>query len=398
MEKDLFSEHDSGIPRQSSIPVIKKGTVKLTAAQSEFNRLNKKIMKLKNELSQLPKKRCKVEAFYLEHVLPLMHTYNQLAYQRILDLEMRYENDASEEIRFDLSGVILRLCMDLLQNTKGLEEDACKVLNGLLRKHELKQSGLTEGKFEKQKVKDILNMFTMIVGIKPTAKMKKAKTEEEAMSLIVDYFEKEASSEEWDRSFFDQEEEPAPKRKMTQAAMKRKMQEEQTKKSIRTLYMELAKTLHPDLEQDEGLRAIKEERMKQLTEAYRKNDLASILSMQLQWLEESMGTNLSKQPDMILKGYNKVLREQLKKLEEELSQAIYMIPDLPIELLEVLCVPDNVLELHLEAFRKSEQQTLDEFKRKCKASKSKRGLNKLLKEYRQDNEMDDFLWDMLLGE
>ena len=52
---------------------------------------------------------------------------------------------------------------------------------------------------------------------------------------------------------------------MTKAELNQKLQEEQTLKSMREIYLELVKELHPDRETDETLRAIqKEERMKQI--------------------------------------------------------------------------------------------------------------------------------------
>ena len=49
-------------------------------------------------------------------------------------------------------------------------------------------------------------------------------------------------------------------RKMTKAELNQKLQEEQTLKSMREIYLELVKELHPDRETDETLRAQKEER------------------------------------------------------------------------------------------------------------------------------------------
>lgn len=74
---------------------------------------------------------------------------------------------------------------------------------------------------------------------------------------------------------------------MSKREIEKEIQAEKTGKSIRGIYLELVKELHPDKEADETQRLLKEERMKQLTKAYQEKDLASLLRMQINWLEES---------------------------------------------------------------------------------------------------------------
>jgi hypothetical protein len=94
--------------------------------------------------------------------------------------------------------------------------------------------------------------------------------------------------------------------------------EELRTRDIGGLYRRLAKLLHPDLEPDPGLRVEKEAAMKQLTTAYKSNDLHALLRLELAWIvrEQADAIRLT---DEKLAVYNAVLREQVKELEAGLA-------------------------------------------------------------------------------
>ena len=95
----------------------------------------------------------------------------------------------------------------------------------------------------------------------------------------------------------------------------RKM-EEARNKNISTIYRQLAKAFHPDLEQDVEKKAEKEVLMKQLTSAYEANDLHTLLKLELEWIhrEEEHVNELTNEKLTI---YNAVLKEQVQELEQE---------------------------------------------------------------------------------
>lgn len=417
MQQDLFAEEFPVEKPVSVLPIIKKGKVKLTPAQSEFNRLNKKIALLKEELNCLPEKKRRVGEFYKQAVLPLVKEYNTLLVSVVTKWDAHYnQKKISDDDLFVLSGLILDKCRALIEIATEVAEDEKKKINDLIRKHEMIQTGLSAKELEKQKVKEVLHMFTLMSGFKPTAKMKKAKTEEELAGLIEEFledemrkdFERQRSKSDKQDTFdafdpkesgrLEEKEEPKKRRTMTQAELKRKMQEEQTLKSIRSIYMELAKEVHPDREPDEALRAVKEEQMKQLTEAYKKKDLSALLTMQISWLQESVKTTPGELSDVILKGYNKVLKAQLAKLEEEQQMNIYSMQDMPEEMCELLLVPINELDYRLKYHLQNEQSALAEMQRVCKSWNTKRGLMKLIKENQEEHGYDDFFEDDLMGD
>ena len=95
--------------------------------------------------------------------------------------------------------------------------------------------------------------------------------------------------------------------------------EEIRKKSLATIYRQLAKVLHPDLEPDPERKQRKSALMQDLTTAYRNNDLHSLLRLELEWIEREEG-DLERLTDEKLAVYNHVLKEQVDELQRELDE------------------------------------------------------------------------------
>jgi hypothetical protein len=109
----------------------------------------------------------------------------------------------------------------------------------------------------------------------------------------------------------------SPKQQAAEA--KKQAEEKNITKSVRALYVDLVKTLHPDREPDEAERARKTELMKQVTTAYENNELLTLLRLQLE-LERIDQSHLENLAEDQLRHYNKLLREQVYELEGALYQ------------------------------------------------------------------------------
>lgn len=112
---------------------------------------------------------------------------------------------------------------------------------------------------------------------------------------------------------------PRRKRKPTKAALERERlkreAEEAKKRDFKTLYKQLAKVLHPDLETDPELKAHKHAWMQRLTTAQAEGDLREMLAIEMEWLGEESG-NLTKATDDKLRVYAMVLKEQAAEMRE----------------------------------------------------------------------------------
>jgi hypothetical protein len=126
--------------------------------------------------------------------------------------------------------------------------------------------------------------------------------------------EEEKRKEEWQKT----------RRKTAKQIEKEKAQaaaDELKQKSISTIYRQLAKLLHPDLERDETRRAEKEALMQEVTVAYEARDLHTLLLLELKWIHQEQN-HLQSVADEKLALYLQVLREQARDLEQEKWQLI----------------------------------------------------------------------------
>ncbi|MEY4925671.1 MAG: hypothetical protein RI894_107, partial [Bacteroidota bacterium] len=103
-------------------------------------------------------------------------------------------------------------------------------------------------------------------------------------------------------------------------------------KSVREIYMKLAKEFHPDTEPEETERLRKTEVMQRITGAYEANDLPGLLRLQLEYEQISLD-KLDELADTKLVAYNNVLKGQIKQLEQEKQTCAMQLtmqnPELP---------------------------------------------------------------------
>jgi hypothetical protein len=98
--------------------------------------------------------------------------------------------------------------------------------------------------------------------------------------------------------------------------------EELRKRSIANIYKQLARVLHPDFERDRERQKEKVQLMQELTEAYRQNDLHTLLRLEMQWIENESG-NIERLTEEKLGVYNEVLAGQVEGLEKRLRELVY---------------------------------------------------------------------------
>lgn len=133
-------------------------------------------------------------------------------------------------------------------------------------------------------------------------------------------------------AFVDQAEAPAagakPRRKPTKAqALKERNRlalEDAKKRDLKSLFKQLAKAFHPDLEPDPLLKQHKKVWMQRLNTAYAAADLREMLQLEMEWLGEEV-TNLATAGDEKLKVYCMVLKEQIADLKRQ----THFLPDEP---------------------------------------------------------------------
>jgi len=124
-------------------------------------------------------------------------------------------------------------------------------------------------------------------------------------------------------------ESPKTKKQLEKESKKQAIMDMQSK-SLHTMYKQLVRVLHPDLERDSQKRTWKEELMKKLTVAYENNDLYSLLTIEMEWMNSSAG-KIRSQNDDDLKIYNAILKDQIKELQISIDMLFMHPRNLPIQ-------------------------------------------------------------------
>ena len=133
--------------------------------------------------------------------------------------------------------------------------------------------------------------------------------------------------------------------------------EADAKSAIRTIYRQLASALHPDREPDEQERLRKTGLMSEVNAAYEKNDLTTLLRLQMQVTQVNPQSTARMADDKLI-AMALLLKEQVAALEDDLDQ-------LQSRLSRELCVPvladadEAVLSQSLQRIQADQRHSVD---------------------------------------
>ncbi|WP_343667986.1 hypothetical protein [Chitinophaga sp.] len=251
---------------------IKKSS--LSKEQKTFNKLIQQIASLRQELAELTVVLDKQRRHYIKHIYPFVQQLTELRGQLVVLMNgfMTISKGLSDHEKEDLRLLILQLLKDIFRYQQGDPEgELLDIFNALseITYHDMNEQYL--------------------------AKLRAAAASEETLPAPVSSTKRERYKEEKERLL---------------DALRRK--------NIQQLYRQLAKFFHPDLEQDPARIQLKEELMKQLVIAKEKEDLLTMLQLELQWIEQE-----DRHPDSLtndkLHLYNTTLKEQVKDLQDQIN-------------------------------------------------------------------------------
>ena len=376
---------------------IKEEKKLLSPVQKEFNRLNGKIERIKKNIEQIPVKINIIRTFQLEKLNPIKEKILQMQLEFIQKLDSMYDTTKLNTMQKEaLALYIMEISDELL--LEDIDSKTIDLLNDIYEKYNkitYSEKELEEMKTEENEM--VKAMSEMLFGFDINDL-----SEDEAEDLLQKKMEEMLNQydEEWEQhNKRKQNSRHNSKRAAAQQKreMEKKAEENATIKTLREIYTDLVKKLHPDLETDEKLRIEKTEQMKQITEAYENKDLATLLVMQINWLQNT-DKNPQNQPDDVLAKYNKVLKMHIKKLEQEYNELIRSpFPfETDINPFGMLGATEIIIRKVLEGYEYKMNMKLKEEKLQLKKIGSSAGLKKLLSElYDDDNLDDDLYWQEL---
>lgn len=314
MQQSLFDDKNQNLKKKELIISAKKHKP-LNAQQNSFNKLVKKIKILRRDLEKRVLELDEKLSFYGKEIHPLEMELNTTRKEVIKVMFGYFKNRKAVkgEKKKSLKRFLESFLDDILSfetNTPDQElKDIFKAVKGI--SYEEAASIEFEGmKSECQSVfKDANFDFDM-------DNINKNMSEEEVaeqMKNIFDSMENQQENKKPDETV----------RKKTARELKKEAKEKQVaearNKNVSSMYKQMAKVFHPDLEPDETLKLQKHVLMQRLTVAYKNNDLHTMLMLEMEWIQKEEH-NIDKLSSDKLSIYNQVLKEQVEDLERQKFQ------------------------------------------------------------------------------
>lgn len=298
--------------------IISKNTKQaLSQNQLAFNKLTAKIEKLRSEIKKKELQFDKAISIYSSSIHPLRI---ELGLQNRKALDVLWPIYKSKKLSLPhqkLFKEVLQHLLDEFFNYRQNDDEPDNFIKGVFRELE----GISYDKAKKEEdddIKDDMQSMFDDIGIDIDLSSFDMNDEKSFAEKIAEAKQKFTERDETHEHYTHQHKKRHTK-KTTKQLEKEKLQlaiDEMKQKNISTIYKQLAKLFHPDLEQDEGRRAEKQLLMQELTAAYEAKNLHTLLLLEMKWIHKE-NDHLGTLTEEKLKIYLEILKEQAVELERE---------------------------------------------------------------------------------
>ena len=324
-EFDLDTDLAPAPAKGNDLMLVPRDGAPLSAAQAEFNKLMKRLentrakeRREKDRLDQLVKI-CATE------IMPLVDQLHRLNFQMVmLVIQALKTLKLSGRRREHLGNLVHERAAMLVEDSCGLTEDEVEKVRLIVeeltaaRPEHAQASKTGEFDFARDMIESVMRNAGFDVDFSDLDMHSDPAEFERQVKERLDAATADIAGRAQGRG--------RGGRKPTKAKMERekKLQEaeEAKKRDLKSLYKQLAKVLHPDLEADPARKLQKEEWMKRLTTAHASGDLRELLCIEMEWLGVE-ASNLTSASDEKLKIYCTVLKEQIAEMKERTSNLMF---------------------------------------------------------------------------
>ena len=297
-----------------SLTLVSSRGRSLTKAQRAFNRLVGEIEALRSNIERETRRLDEALAYYAQHLHPRLRRRTELRkeYVRALAVFIDGKGLKGKRVQATLYEIIAAELEELHFEEGSLADDDLGTLFERLHGRGFEEVEEEEIADARQEIESMLNDFGIELDL---SELRPGVSDETLAAKAAEIANRvRGAEEEWRSS--------NRPRRQTQRQMQKEEQlrqaEELRKKTVASLYKQLARVLHPDLELDPALREQKQALMQELTVAYRNNDMHTLLRLELEWIAREEG-NLERLSDEKLAIYNQTLKEQVVDLQRKLT-------------------------------------------------------------------------------
>jgi hypothetical protein len=299
-------------PNKSSLLISTNNKKKLSKNQEAFNKLTARIEKLQKEIT---KKELQFDAaikMYATELYPVRVKVLKQRREMILLLWQNYKDKklAKPDQKY-LKEIIREHLQILLTEMQDEPEEKIKVIFNAVEGDDYDDA------LEKEKEIERAEMMQFLKKSKVDLKGVDLSDDDVLLQKLQEAKQKMFTERAEKLNAFNQKE--TVKKKTAKQLEAERIQQavaEMKQKNISTIYKQLAKLFHPDLEQDEQRKAEKSLLMQDLTLAYEAKNLHALLRLELKWIHKE-NDHLESLTDEKLSVYAEILKEQIQELQNQ---------------------------------------------------------------------------------
>ncbi len=280
------------------------GPASLTPTQKRFNTLLRQLDKARQALSDWAEHGQSYRLAHAQQVLPLRQALVQGHRRRALALHgLLAERGWTRAERELLAEMICEAAAEILA-----DDDTDAEMRALFEQH----AGVDYDTDQRDAMLTMKSMAEAMTGM-DLGEDEGLVSEQDLMTRMHQRMQAEMQAE--------QARHDARPAKGRRAAAQQRQEEQarQAGQSLREVYRQLASALHPDRETDPALREAKTTQMQRVNQAYERQDLLSLLQLQLE-IEQIDAAHVAQASEQRLKHYNQLLASQLAELKTEVDR------------------------------------------------------------------------------
>lgn len=276
--------------------------IELSTPEKKLNRLIDQIEQLKRELAAWENAKSEIQSYCRKHFMPVYALLHEVLFNQLQLLwNSLSQNELSKANTAQLEDKIYALAK-MLKSSKLLNSDQLQKVDELYAYYQ-QMAEYAQNKKSKKK-NDLAD---------DASSMNESLQDDEA-----DWENTEWEREDWSGEQYSQAREQA---KLKRQQEKREQAEKLVEQSLKTVYLKIAASIHPDREPDETKKLEKTELFQRANEAYEQQDLFYLLKLQMQ-VESSQSSSQKSLSAEQIKFYKMALDAQCQKLQSQIDDLI----------------------------------------------------------------------------
>ena len=272
----------------------------LSPQQRKLNRLIDKIEQQQLELKQWQQAQEQIQQYTRQTLMPVYHELHTVLFQQLEQLWKHLHEAEFSKAEATQLDVKIQYLTAYLTDSQSLSKQQAEIVDEIYNYYQQHIEYTQARKNKKQSTQDIELFFD---------------EENDSDQVATEDFE------EWDNEQYSQAREQA---KLQRQQEKLKQASKLAEQSLKTVYLKIAATIHPDREPDEAKKVEKTELLQCANEAYAAQDLFYLLKLQIQ-IEQNRGVSQKGLSSEQLKFYQLALDLQSQKLDDQIEEIIQLL-------------------------------------------------------------------------